>query len=448
MKEIYKYMTFVIVGLLLMPMAGCSDDDDSPDGNNSFDYSIVGEWYTETGKSVNGIKEQGISQYNSDGTWHGSVVYIDALHNQNVSIDGTYRITGKTFIQTMNMFGETSTSTYNIQSLGKYDLMMYFPEGEMIDLSHRIVDTVHMQVGQSDNVQINDPDFMPMEYSSSDEDVVDIAATGTFQTKRAGTAYLSVVSSIGTAVIRVVVTDPETYIDNFVRYLGEERSTVTNAYGNLYYDIDLGNGVINQQYALIDDNINEVTFCYSANRVDSIDLWLNETADIDNILTAFSNHYSYLTDYNGVYYFRTMKNLRVVRIHYVDEYKGIRIKFNDPNDPFIDLDNLVRMTATEAANTLGHVITEEEREDGKFIHVLGKYENAVFSGLSIRFDEYDEIHQLTLYCKEGTSQSDIEFWYQQNYIYISEGSYGQMTPLMLISLDEDEDGNTHVIYTK
>ena len=451
MRTIFKYMKVVIAGLLLMPMAGCSDDDDPVIVNTDWGNYAVGEWFSDLGEPVKGQKEVLISTYNNDGTWFGSMAYVDNLSSYNIPVDGTYQISGKQFIQTTNMLGEASTSSYQIISLGKYDWLMYYPETEMTDLSHRIVDTIHMEVGQSDYVQINDPEFQPMEYTSNDEEVVEIAATGTFQTKRAGTAYISAVSSIGTAVIRVVVTDPETYIDNFVHYLGEDKSVVTKAYGNICFDYDYGDGTSYQGYDLIDSNISSIGFSYTDNRVDSIDVWLTGTAEIDKIQSAFEEAYTYLTEFNGFVYYRTMKNLRVVKVMYIEDYKAIRIKFYDPNDPIVDLDNLIRMKASEAFEYLGHVLTDEEKVAGHVYLSITDPSNPIFSTVRIEFDATsDYINNVTLYCQKGISVSDIEYWYEQNYTRIDEDSFGQLNPLILVHLspaDEDYPWE-HVMYTK
>lgn len=452
MKTIFKYMEIVIAGLLLLPLVGCSEDDDEPTSlNTDWENYAVGEWFSDLGEPVKSIKEVSISTYKNDGTWFGSLAHVDAYSSYNITVDGTYRISGKQFIQTATMFGETSTYSYQIISLGKYDWLMYFPETEMTDLAHRIVDTIHMEVGQTDYVQINDPDFYPMEYTSNDEEVVEIAATGTFQTKRAGTAYISVVSSIGTAVVRVVVTDPETHIDNFVRYLGEDKSLVTNAYGNICFNYDFGDGTTYQGYDLIDSNISSIGFSYTDNRVDSIDVWLTGTAEIDKIQSAFEKAYTYLTEFGGVVYYRTMKNLRAVKVMYLEDFNAIRIKFYDPNDPIVDLDNLIRMKASEAFKYLGHVLTDEEKEAGHVYLSITDPSNPIFSSVRIEFDaDYDYIHNITLYCKNGISVSDIEYWYEQNYTRIDEDSFGQINPLIMVHLfpaDEDYPWD-HVMYVK
>lgn len=447
MKTIYKHMKVIIAGLLLISLAGCSDDEDPVSVNTDWGYSAVGEWLSDLGEPVKDVKEVYVSTYNNDGTWSGSLAYVDNYTSSIIPVDGTYIITGKKFTQTTNMLGETSTVSYQILSLGKYDWMMFYPESEMTDLSHRIVDTIHMEEGQSDYIQINDPDFHPMGYTSDDEDVVEVSPTGTILAKRAGTAYISVVSSIGTAVIRIVVTDPETYIDNYVHYLGEDKSVVTNAYGTISFSYDYGDGTSVQIYNLIDNNISDASFYYTNNRVDSIDVWLNETAEISKILSAFDEAYKFLTDFNGIKYYRTAKNVRAVKVLYFEDYNAIRIMYYDPEDPFVDLDNLIRMKASEAIEKLGHVLTDEERAEGKFYELV---RNPLFYAVRIEFEpEYDYIHNVTLYCKNDISISDIEYWYEQNYIPTGkEHQFGQLNPLILINLTSSEDGSTHVMYIK
>lgn len=445
MKTIFKYIKVVIAGLLLMPLAGCSDDDD-PIVNTDWGNYVVGEWLSDLGEPVKGIKEVHLSTYNNDGTWFGSMAHVDTNSGYIEPLNGTYRISGKQFIQTTNMYGEVSTSSYQLLSIGKYDWLMFYPENQMTDLSHRIIDTIQMEVGQSDYVQINDPDFYPLEYTSSDEEVVEISASGAFQAKRAGTAYLSAVSSIGTAVIRVVVTDPETYIDNFVRYLGEDKSVIMNAYGSLYSDEVFGDGLSYQIYDLIDSNVDDIIFYYANNRVDSIDVWLTETAEIDKILSAFGETYTYLTNYNGVDYFHTTKNMRVVKVMYIENY--ISIQFYDSNDPIVNLDNLIRMKASEAFEYLGHVMTDEEKEKGIVYEIIT---NPIFFAVRIYFDAQSEyITNVELYCKDGISVNDIDYWYEQHYARTKDGGYGQLDPLILVYLfPADEDSKwDRVMYKK
>ena len=450
MNTLYKYLALVIVGLLLTPMTSCSDDDDVINTNADSQYSMIGEWYTDIGTPITGVKNQYISEYYNDGTWSGMLSNATISSNYNIPVEGTYKITGKKMVQTTVLLEEQSTATYDIISIGKYDLRLYYPETQIEDFSHRIVDTYHLQVGQTDYIQINDPDFFPKDYISNDDEVVKVSLTGTIQAVRAGSAYISVLTDIGTAVIRVLVTDPETYIDNYVNYLGESYQKATEAYGNLYSDIDDGDGTFRRRFFLIDDLVDIIDFSYETvnNHIQSIALHLRENVNLYQLFTAFSNRYEYLgyEDSDGYYYFRTMKTMRIARVSFNPTTRIVEVFYNDLNDPIAQMDELIRMTASEAAKTIGHVITQEERAEGKFIEVVY---NPVFRGLSIRFDENDEIRQMVLYCKSDVSASELELWYRLNYTYTGEiGKYGQINPLMIINLGDGEEGNGHVIYTK
>lgn len=450
MGKIYNCIGLCIIVLLMTSLAGCSEDEDIPKANTEWERLIVGEWYADLGSSPSGIRNQYIIQYFSDGTFSGILSQAASYDGYSIPITGTYKILNKRLVTDNIMLGEKTTETSDILALNKYDMRLFTPEIQVEDLSHRIVDTYHLIVGGTDVIQINDPDFVALDYTSSDNNIATVDVNGNIKAIRAGTAYISVGSNNGTAVIRVVITNPNTYIDDYVTYLGENISKASNAYGNIYNDIDDEDGTMRRRYFLIDDNIKIIDFSYDckSNQVVDITMNLQNNADVEKIIASFSDYYTFILEEDNIYYFKSIKNLRTVRIFYYASYHVLEFCFNTANDPFAVMDDLIRMSASEAANQLKHSITNKEKTQGRFVTYVN---NIVFYKVRIDFDaETDRINHMTLYCWEDLTISDIEFWYKENYIFTGvENQYGQLNPLLLIQLTTNEDdGTVHVMYTQ
>lgn len=449
MKTIDKILGWCVALLLLVPMASCSDDDDEDNGSDIQYRSLVGEWYSDFGVEMEGTKDWGISIMREDGTTSGFQAHVTRDMEYLIPIEGTYKISGKKYSQTISLLGETISSTLDIISIGMYDVILFNNAGEMMDISHRIVDTYNLQVGATREMLINDPDFVVMEYHSDNENVARISPNGTIEALRAGTAYVWAVSAKGTAVIRVVVTNPTTGIDDFMAYMLEHVDVATQAYGTLYGEIqNKDEGTIRQRYYMLDENVREVRFTYGESKViEDIRILFRNGDLLDEIADKYFGLYNLKTQLDDVLFFQTKKNGRTVNIYIDYEINMVQFVVRD-DDPIQALDDLVHMTATEAAAALGHTITDSERLSGQMTITIP--DNPVFSDITIKFNsETDVIKTVYLYCNDGITVEDLEPWYQQNYIATGNESlpYAQVNPnIYVFFYVSDWNGKVTVVY--
>lgn len=453
MKILSHYKTIVLSVFSVVLLTACSDDDDIGSGYH-WDYSVVGEWYQDLGVQMDEMQEVCVSKYNSDGTFSGVIARATLNDWYYFPAEGTYRIEGNKFYETYSMFEEVVTDVYEVKSVGKYDMLLYNRLIESEDFSHRIVETFHLKVGETEELWVNDPDFFPMEYISSDDRIATISDTGVIEAVRAGTAYLSAVSSIGTAVVRVVVTNPVTGIDDFMAYFGEDISMATKAYGNMYKDLGLKDDstLTMRIYNLTDEHIQEVGFIYNPSGVvEDIRFIVRDSALVDELLTTYDKIYDFRTVYQDIYYFQTKKYGRDVAVAVQTSYGLIELFYEQDSDPIAAVDKLFYMTATEAAAALGHELTESELSAGRF-QVLS--DNSIFWGITVSFNkDTQEVTSLYLYARDTVTYDDIDSWYAQH--YVATGStgfqYGRIDPATLSTvmiMITGTDGSVSIAYIK
>ena len=433
-------------------MASCSDDDDTDDGADIQYRSIVGEWYSDFGEEVEGAMDWGISTVRDDGITDGFLAHITKDDGYFIPVEGTYKISGKKYSQSITMFGETETSTLDIISIGMYDIKLFNTENQMLDISHRIVDTYNLQVGETHEMLINDPDFAVMEYHSDNEKVATVSPGRTIEALRAGTAYISAMSAKGTAVIRVIVTNPLTGIDDFMAYMFESVDVATQAYGTIYQDLEFGDSSGNnmRHYFMLDENVEEIGFTFGDSKVvEDIRVVFRNSEMLDEIAEKYFGLYDLRAQQDDVLFFQTKKNSRIVNIYIDYEVNMVWFAVRG-EDPIQVFDDLVRMTATEAAATLGYTITDTERATGHMLILLA--DSPVFKAITIYFDpETDMITTVYLYCNDGITLEDIEPWYQQNYFATGMPSlpYARISPTSTVyvyfSVNEST-GSVSVVY--
>lgn len=453
MKVLSHFITIILSVLSVISLTACSDDDDIGGGYH-WDYSIEGEWFQDLGIQTDEMRQLCVSRFNSDGTFSGVVASATTRDFNYFSAEGTYRIEGNQLYENYTMFEEAVTDIYEIKSIGKYDMLLYNHVVEAEDLSHRIVETFHLKVGETEELWVNDPDFIIQEYSSSDDKIATISDTGMIEAVRAGTAYLSAVSSIGTAVVRVVVTNPVTGIDDFTAYFGEDISVATQAYGNLYKNLDVkyDSALTMRHYNLIDDQIQEIGFIYDASGlVEDIKFIVRDSALVEKLVTTYDRLYEFRAVYEDIIYFQTKKSGRAVDIAVDTAYGLVELFYEQENDPFAAADKLFYMTATEAAAALGHELTESELTSGRF-SVLPT--SGIFWGITVSFNkETLEVTSLYLYCNDSVTYEDVDTWYAQH--YTATGStgfqYGRIDPITLSTtmiMITGSDGAVSIAYIK
>lgn len=441
MKKLRQLLGLIITSMMLVPITSCSDDDDI---NNDYGYneSIVGEWFTDYGVETKGMKQVFTYDFMADGSFTASNTQITPEDPGFGYYDGNYTVTGKRLRLQYEENGEKLSLTSEILTLSKYDFIVLNRSVMSEEVNHRIIETKYMKTGESDNILIPDNDFIPESYISNDELVATVSNTGVIKAIRQGTAYISVKSSIGTAVVRIDVTDPDTYVDNYLKYFADNLSTATKAYGDIFADEkEIEEGVSVRNFFVIDDKVGIVSFYYdSSNMVNIIFVNLMDGVDHYEILKAYEKQYDFLYNIEDSYYFRAKKYGRQVSIDVNVSYNYIYYKFIDETDPMAIADSFISMTTSEVANLLRYTITEEE---GSFIVPIN---HPYFYGVKVYYTG-EKITSIVFLSKQQY-RDDIYGWYSQNYTTTGRDvpTFIKMNPVIYITIVESPDGDLNVWY--
>lgn len=436
MEALYKIRWFLISMLLLLPLISCSDDETSNADFPDYKNLITGEWFVDLGVQTDIFKNIGLSTWNSDGTTTGLKADVSDENSLYFSTEGHYSISGNKLTEIIE--GHSYVSI--IKSLGKYDLVLFEQAAYQTNVYHRIVETKEMAVGETQYLTVNDPEFLPYEYRSSEEGVVSVNQTGLAEAKRAGTSYVSITSSEGTAIIRIVVINPKSLIDDFVAYMGMKIDYATETYGNPYKEEE-NDSIVARRYLLLEDDISLIIFAADANKlIYQIEVDIRNQYAFDTIIEHMKTAYYYIGENDTWLYLRSSNLSRYVSIMINKQYKILVYQFDDADDPFAEYDNLCLMTATEAAEKLGHQITDTNKRLGYFTTSVS---NILYKDVTVYFDSDTEIISSVLLNRRGKiGSSFIKEWYGQHYIQtpfdgINYPNYLQLKPEIWIYITDE-----------
>ncbi len=440
MNTNYQTMVKLFAVFAVILLISCNNDENIPQNHSESSEPVAGEWYMYQGISDN-LQRRTYFELKRD----GSYLVCKAEVTREGAVDygsGSYTLNGKSMKLSYKMYETSKTDEYIIRSVGKYDMHLFLPSIQQEEIDYRIIETKYMKVGEIANALISDSEFIPDSYKSDDERVVEVDKGGTFHALRQGTAYILIHSSIGTAVVRVVV-EADTYIENFVKYMGENIRIATNAYGvNTYYEGPFGRDDLNQRwYFLIDDLISELVFLYDQDGIiNHIMLQLRYYQDVEQVKKAFYDHYLYEKEVGYLCLYSSEKTARKVQIKIDEETGIIHFYYASDYDPFAEVDNLVKkvaaMTITEFDSNYG--ITDEDRNQG--FKIIYDVYNEVFTHMIVYFDfAKEKIIEIDLLTQDSVSMDDLDSWYGQHYIMTKEHSYMNDTPRLHVRFDQNTD---------
>ena len=434
MKVLRKLATIALILVAGASLISCSKDDDNNNarGNNGGEgpgVSVVGEWFENS--SAGNIKVLATSNYKDNGSVEFWLGYVESPNSLYYSFDGTYSLNDNAITQSYvsPLTGDNVKEVRNIVSVDKYTLVTSSSVTAEQTVEHRIVKNYLMGVGESQTFDISsyDAGFTASSYTSTDESIAAVSTTGTIKAGKRGTAYVCGISEAGTAVIRVVVTDPNNVIDDFMSFVGGSIDNVTKVYGNGY--IEVPGTMIERTYGLLDETTEKVVFAYASNTVLMATAYLRLDADSEAIKASFAKKYTLYGDSKTTPVYSTIIDGQEYRITYFINDAVIAYapyielppkEYNFSVESFKQYDNLIMMKkADAAAAAVGVTISEEDLLNGWFdITPSG---NEVFNMVTVMFDEdpdsdeYMDITSVMMTTKSGIKQADIEEWYADNY---------------------------------
>lgn len=442
-KNVYLnfIMLVAILSLAEISLTSCSGPESDPTPNkipnpnqiNPIDtskieepaFSIIGEWLEDD--STNDLVCLFVSKYEEDGTFRSWLKYVSFQYNIYKNEIGSFSYNDNALTEKYvdSNTNENILANYEVRSLDRYTMKLFYIDGSSLSLHHRIIDTYKMTVGDSKSIQISDNDFSPTSYKSSDDRVA-IVSDGIITAIKRGTAYISVISDIGTAIVRVIVNDPDNLIDNYSVYLGNSIDNLTEEVGHFYYEDTMNDEIKFRRYNLVDDLISSVAFLYNKNNVvKTVIADIRDGADKNSITKGLEKKYEIENIIDGVYYFITNINEKEVKIVWDPvDMNTVTYQYTQNEDnhfSFEDIDNLILLTAEEAAKQLDHKITENDWIDECFVSIITSKE--IYSVL-VEFDkESHNVTEINIRCASGLTRENLEGWFKDRYFSTGDDKY-------------------------
>lgn len=451
MKKINYYLLFVVLLFIEICLTNCSTSDSkndptptpSPEPEPTPAFSIIGEWFSDN--SSDGVRMYDIMKFEENNTyseWFGRII----ANESNILITkGTYAKEENILkCKYANPVDQTNTTdNYEIKLLDKYTLTCYLKEYSQQEECHRIIDTFKMVVGETRKIQIDDSKFIPTSYKSTDTKVA-VVNNGDIQVLKRGTAYISVTSSIGTAVIRVIVEDPDNLIDDYLKYLGISIDDAAKDYDDLFEEIPFRDGFA-RSYYLLDEIIECVSFIFSLDgNITDIYADIRNGIDTSALQQSFAKKYPKNYPGDNCHYYDTEKKGKNATIIWNYDLNFISYQYKSDNGKnedtekeknyyieFYDFYKLLNTPLNDASSNFGKNYsdsykTEVEKVGGTGTTMLGGGRKYIKGGIrhypSNSFSE-SLTDKYTLYYDENEFNGYEE---QYNYIkleYIASGFF-------------------------
>ena len=428
MNSIYKKgVCLLMAGLAFILLTACSSDDESyhvPGAENFTRDMFVGEWFEPAGEG-----NYGIGHYHADGSLTTTSIHATKSEWDYSVSEGYWEFSDGILTVVSNVKHEgilntTTKGVYQIQKLPKYELWGSSLDMDLTTGGYRIVDTYQMNVGEKRQVIINDSEFRPQEYSSVNHHVASVDDEGTIEARHLGTTFILIKSSIGTAVIRVVVNDSANDFNDALQSLGMPIQTITKEYGQIYLEKTQENGNIIRHYYLPDDKVMNIRFQTDADGyVNIIQQYFSNFITPDEVRASLSRKYDFqrsaVDEEEGPYsVYTTTWQCRKVNILYFENPHQILIAFQNGDDNLAKYDDffnqVMNMNASLGlvAYSLGYTLTGQDYLNKSFT-TSAPYP---FKQVEVVADENWYVNCARLYFDDNITFQDVEYYIKRYYL--------------------------------
>lgn len=449
MNTIYsKGICLLTAVMAFVLLTACSSDDDSyhvPGTENFSRDMIVGEWYEPLGEG-----SYTIVNYNADGSLNATEIRADKQDWKHSPNNGYWeysdgRFTVVTTGSSSGLLNGNNKAVYQMKNLTKYEIQLSSLDLDLISGDYRIVDTYQMNVGQSRQAIVNDGDFVPQEYSTVNYHVASVDNAGKIEARHLGTTYILIKSSIGTAVIRVVVNDSENDFDDVLQIMGSPLLTVTKEYGKMYTYSETEDGIIILQYNLDDENVMTMLVQTDTDGyVNRIDMYLSNNITPGEVRASLNRKYHLYKTSNSTNLYITQWQFRTVGIQYSEEDHGLVFYFMEAKNSLEWWDSIFNevmnnnISIFDLADFLGYEMTMQDYYSGAFIMRGLDYP---FTAVGVRADEKWYVDKAQLYFDDYITFQDIEYFFNRYYLPTS-GAHTYVSPeyTYFIGYQEGDDG--------
>lgn len=296
-----KKLIWLILPCVLL--AACKDDNDGP-VKVEIDQ-LVGQW---------------VYDHPEEGVWEAQkflpsgVFYywnkVTGAKFQNAANDGRYWIEGNDRVTCQySLNGVSAQIKMTVKSISDYSYTAEYNDGAALGIFTyaRLLDSVRLKPGMSISPQYDTlvkTDIEGFKSHYSGVAAVD-ASTGEITGVNPGHTYVDVITSQGTAVVEVVVFDPDNMFADYSFAFGKTIPEIVELLGEYYYFRDDNSGVVYLSNDYLVDEIKFITGTDDKTHVEFVQLVLNDNVSSSEIVNYLSNKYSSLSNSDGVYNYVT-----------------------------------------------------------------------------------------------------------------------------------------------
>ncbi len=416
--KILKKLWLLPVALMVAGTFGACCDYEEESSNVIVEpeekISVVGRWLEDVSDPSVGKVMMGETLLNEDGSFYSRTLIVSAAEklNLNLAFEGTYELENGNFTQRYSspITGGNIVDKSKVLLLDKYTFKTEYNSN--IVVLHRIVETYNVEVGAEVNFAYSDVDFTPSSFTSTDERVATVDENGKIKALKRGTAYIKAYASVGTAVAKIVVTDSDNYIDDFIEDVSAPIESVIAKYGPNYLELNNGTSTM-YEYYFADDLMSGAFFEVMNGAVNIINIEISPNADFNKIYEMFGNKYeqTYEEETFKIYSYSTDEiNVSIV---VSEEERSVFYQWNKKS--YETFDEVFYMSIDEAAATLGLEVSEEDDEKGvKRIYSNGNDEYIEY--VSIYYDAATrKIAGMMIVINPGFTEEEVEGWYKDKY---------------------------------
>ena len=444
-----KQILFIIIGILLLFACNNEDSVESINYEDST-YGVVGRWYAEMNSDNPTFSMFGEYVFTGDGA-----IYADEYRKINgyrrSELRGTYSVNNKniTIEFGINEGGRNTSPLKVTEGLTfsasfhrfseDYSLIFYRIVGEIIltvDSTLNVRTDVQQSIEAYTAQQVEIKDFKML------DDAIASVDEGSFIIgKQIGVTFLKVETSVGTAVLKISVSDNKNLWNDYSKVLGKSFNEVKKLLGK--HNVPVGDSLIRYYY----DNlyIDSVDIYRHENIVDSIVVSFSENVAKDSIVSYLKRKQMIAVDSISDWYTNN-KNVLLATIsacyYSEDEARKLIYTSYDPNwdDRICDY----RLSYDDLKNKYGRAKIYKDNQ------AYYDVKNAFVTQISYFFDSEGEVESYSFYVNMDIPQSmiveflDKRFLYKNsNRPYVRNFQYKGKEMMNYVSIS---DGNHHHLH--
>lgn len=414
--------------LALLPFLGlmsCHNDKDEPSVPEIPEMtiaSIAGEWLENSSdENMIGLTE---TCYNTDGTMQVQAVMVNTEINEIFQYEGNWSQDDETLTETYEspFTGGNVTDRYRIMYCDRYSMIAEYQGSTDVAQYDRIVAKHDLSINTTYDFSIEDPEFSPIGYTSTNPHVATVDENGHITACNPGFAYIIATSNIGNAVNKITVTSP-LVIDDLIQYMGKNIHDVTSDLGYIYIP-QPGEPITFRIFQLPNPFIDELSIGYSSQKVVMVEARFRWNADVNEVMDAWDKAYgttstsnyvhSYDIESNGEKYHAMLDNYSfpasLTVIKYTETPPSGENEYKESD--FTEFAWLPGTPVIEAAERLNYSITLENIEDG-FFDTISISDNNAFENLNVLFEQEEEPFPVTtifMRCKKNVTEESLKPW--------------------------------------